>query len=358
METLQNAFEKTLTDHIKTLNLDQYQKLVDRMPKAILGIVSSSADLILQALNRDAPSMLKQRRSEMSKFEKRNQKRWKPAFDLLEEFLVIAYEVGADFNDAVRKQASRRSDHVFDVLVRLHARSCQVGFEILLLVKSGFADAAHARWRTLHENAVVAFVIAKHGQDIAERYSLHEVVESYKAMCEYQTYCSSLHVEPFSEQEIKKAKEARDTLVQRFGTSFNGQYGWAAITLGKDRVLFSQLEDEAGLAHLRPYYRMASHNVHANVKGAKFKLGMAPHTEPLLLAGPTNYGFTDPAHGAAISLMQVTTALLLTRPNVDRLVMIKILENLEAKIGDEFLRIQRKLEDEVNSKPQSKQSTT
>ena len=346
MEVLQNAFVKALTAHVEGLNLDeaQLQKFIEHIPETIPAIVADTADSILKTLKDEAPAMLRQRHSDIPKFEKRNQRRWKPAFNLLEMFMVIAYEVGAEFNNKFREEASLQSDDVFNVLTRLHARGCQIGFEILTLIKSGFADAAHARWRTLHENAVVAFVIAKHGQDIAERYSLHEVIESYKAMCEYQKNFSALHDEPLPEEEMEQGKKAYDELVKCFGNNYKDQYGWATKALNKAKVRFSDLEIESGLAHLRPYYRMASHNVHANIKGAKFKLGMAPRAESILLAGPSNYGFTDPAHGAAISLMQITTALLNTRPNFDRLVILKILDKLQAEIGDEFLRIQRELE--------------
>lgn len=348
MEVIQNVFLKTITDHIESSDLDQAQidKFVEYIPGIVPNIISSTAYSILQTLKDDAPAMLKQRRSYTSKFEKRNQKRWKPALNLLEMYLVIVYEAGAEFNNAFREEASLKSDYVFDVLTRLHARSCQIGFEILSLIKSGFADAAHSRWRTLHENTVVAFVIAKHGEDIAERYTLHEVIESYKAMLQYNVNSSNLHVEPFSHEEIRQAKEDYDALVERFGASYKQQYGWASEVLNKERVLFSDLEKRAGLAHLRSYYRMASYNVHASVKGIKFKLGIAPQTPPLLLAGPSNYGFTDPAHGAAISLTQVTVALLNTRPTIDHLVILTILEKLQAEIGDEFLRIQLKLEEE------------
>jgi len=347
MKVLQDAFVRALTDHIKALDLDEAQlhKFIENIPDAI----SSAADSTLQTLKDKAPAMLRQRRSYISKFERRNRKRWKSGLDLLEMFLVIAYEAGAEFNDTFRKEASLQSDHVFDVLTRLHARSCQVGLEILALIESGFADAAHARWRTLHENAVVAFVIAKHGQDIAERYSLHGVIESYKAMRQYQENSPALHFEPYSAEQMEQVKEAHDALVVRFGSSFKGEYGWAAEALNKKTVSFSDLEREAGLAHLRPYYRMASHNVHANIKGATFKLGMAPKAAPLLLAGPSNYGFADPAHGAAISLTQVTVALLNTRPSIDHLVILTIMLKLEEEIGDEFLQIQVKLEDEMNT---------
>lgn len=352
METLHQIFVKAYNDHIEALELDKVklQEFIDKIPETVPDIVTTMTELTLQTLKDTAPAMLIRRRSDISKYEKRIQKRWKSALDLFEMFLVIAYEVGENFNDTFREEACRQEDYVFDVMTRLHARGCQIGFEILTLFKSGFADAAHARWRTLHENAVVAFVISKHGQDIAERYSLHGHIESYKAMCQYQKHSSALHDEPFSTEDMDNAKKVYDALVVRFGPSFKGDYGWAAEALQTKEVRFSDIEMAAGMAHLRPYYRMASHNVHANVKGVTFKLGIAPQSVPVLLAGPSNYGFADPAHGAAISLSQITVALLSTRPNIDHLVAIKILQELQAEIGDEFLRIQVKLEGEVITK--------
>ncbi len=87
-----------------------------------------------------------------------------------------------DFNDDDAKEG----DFVFDVVIRLHARACQIASEVLKLLKSGFADGAHARWRSLHEVAVVALFIHKHGNDVAEKYLLHDVVESYRAATQYR----------------------------------------------------------------------------------------------------------------------------------------------------------------------------
>jgi hypothetical protein len=349
MGTIDELFYKSLIDHVDHLKLDETQlnKFIKRIPEIVPAIISDSADSILKTLKDDAPAMLKERRSEISKFKKRNQKRWKPALDLFEMFLVIAYEAGAEFNKTFCEEASQKPDYVFYVLTRLHARGCQIGFEILSLIGSGFADAAHARWRTLHENAVVAFIIAQYGQDIAERYCLHEVIDSYKAMCKHQVHYSALNDKPFSQQEIERAKEDYDALLIRFGDNFKRPYGWASEALHQREVTFSDLEKHAGLAHLSPYYKMASYNVHANVKGITFRLGLAPQAEPILLAGPSNYGFTDPAHGSAISLTQITVALLNTRPSMDHLVILTIMLKLEKEIGNEFLRIQKELENEI-----------
>ena len=72
---------------------------------------------------------------------------------------MISRESGDLFNESFGKN----NDQVFFVLWRLHARSCQITMEILALLKSGFADGAHARWRTLHEIAVTALFIKQQG---------------------------------------------------------------------------------------------------------------------------------------------------------------------------------------------------
>ncbi|WP_217430933.1 DUF5677 domain-containing protein [Sphingomonas bacterium] len=54
-----------------------------------------------------------------------------------------------------------------DTMLHLHARACQVVFEIITLMENGLADGAMARWRTLHEITVVATILAEHGEELA-----------------------------------------------------------------------------------------------------------------------------------------------------------------------------------------------
>ena len=55
--------------------------------------------------------------------------------------------------------------------------------------------------------------------------------------------------------------------------------------------------------HLRPYYRMASDNVHPNAHGAFYRMGMGldGNDRRVLLAGASNMGLADPGHGTAMS---------------------------------------------------------
>ncbi len=89
---------------------------------------------------------------------------------------------------------------------------------------------------------------------------------------------------------------------------------------------------------------MASDNVHANAHGAYYRLGSSVQTDEVLLAGPSNVGLADPGHSTAISLCRVTTVLLTTKPNLDGVVISKILLKLEEEIGAAFLQAHKDLE--------------
>jgi hypothetical protein len=332
-----------LTPDLNGLLSELSKSLTELIPKLTRDI---SAVILLQ-LKRDASSMLKERRKEETAFEARLAKKWRKPIDLLEMFLVIATEAGDDFNGEFRPAVSKENDYLFDALTRLHARACQITSEILTLLKSGHADGALARWRTLHEIAVTSFFIQAHGNRLAERYLLHEAVESCKAAEEYQRHYKKLGYEPLTKHELKEIRSRSQNLVKRFGDRYEENYGWAATIIHKRNnqlISFKDIEADAGLEHLRPFYRMASHIVHANPKGIFFKLGLYPDGEPILLAGPSNTGLADPIDATAIALNHVTTALLTLVPNIDRLVVCNVLLTLVDEIGEEALAAQKALE--------------
>lgn len=136
-------------------------------------------------------------------------------------------------------------------------------------------------------------------------------------------------------------------LKNRFGKSYLGAYGWAAVELNNSRPNFSDIEEAVGLDHMRPYYKMASTNVHANPQGIYLKLGLGSMND-VKLAGPSIFGLADPGHGAAISLAQITDVVLTFHSNVDTLAILKILEILEKETGKAFIEIHEILEE--NSK--------
>jgi hypothetical protein len=62
----------------------------------------------------------------------------------------------------------RSQDLRFEVLTRLHARAYSLASEVYVLMTAGHASAAYARWRTLHEVAVVAHLITMNDRELAK----------------------------------------------------------------------------------------------------------------------------------------------------------------------------------------------
>jgi len=321
-----------------------YQEFVEQIEKSFPEIVEEMTTPILAGLKQNMPAMLKARRKDVKDFEKRLTDDWKKPFDLLEAFLVLAFEAGAEFNHEFSNDKTEVGNYVLEALTRLHARACQIAAEVLVLLKSGLADGAHARWRSLHEVAVVASFIKTHGNEVAERYLLHDNIESYKAATLYQKHYQALGDKPIAQEEYESIKAVREKLIARFGNSYKNSYGWASSALNKDDPNFSDIEENSGLDHLRPYYKLASHNVHANPKGLMFRMGLIGNRSNILLAGPSNFGFTDPAQGTAISLGFITVTLLTIKPTIDNLVLCRVLLNFESEIGEEFLKVQKEIE--------------
>lgn len=293
--------------------------------------------------------MLKEHRFLSDQFVAGNISRWSEAFDLFETLIVICTESGAEFNESYRPQATSENDLVFDLVVRHHARACHIANEILCLLKNGFADAAHARWRALHEVAATAMFIAKHGKECAERFYFHEVVDSYHGMAEHKKYEHRLQAKGPTSEEVAECKVQFDLLIKKYGNKFADNYGWASYLFpNHNRVGFGAIEKDVQLEHMRPYYKWASQNIHAGSKAMRNRLGLSESKEDILLVGQSNSGMTDPAHATAITLMQITTTLLFLQPTIDHIVVSQIIRDYSDQVGNAFLKIEKNNIDKSN----------
>ena len=313
-------------------------------------VTGELSEKILADLKRKWRIESRLQRRELASFEKRLYDRWKVPFEGLRMLLTISRELGDSINQEIRELPGASSrKHLIDALVRAHVRGCQITAEIIWLLEAGFADGAMARWRTLHEFAVVALFVSAHGEDLAERYILHDIIESRRAMRDYILCQGRLGYEPIGEDEIEAVEASYKNVIGRFGTNFSrGQYGWAAEQLQISEPTFAHIERAVGADHLRAHYRMAIHNVHANAKGVFFKLGLLDESQ-VLLAGPSNAGLTDPGHGAALSLMQVSAAVGLLEPTVDNIIAVKMIAALTEEIGEAFMRANKRLAEDSQS---------
>lgn len=356
---LEHVAKKATEDH---LDDEQIKKLIDAAIKAATteGLKNASA-FLADTLRKQIPEMVAQERGLQEEFEQRLYDRWKKALDLYIAITLLTRESGEAFVKQHQAQAVKDKDLVFAVLMRIHVRACQTVSAVGVLLKGGYARDALARQRTLHELAAIAFFIKKHGQETAERYMLHNTIESYKAALQYEQYCEKLGYPHYEPAALNQLHSQRDALITRFGRVFNEDYGWAAEALGKSRgISFADIEKDVQLDHLRPYYRMASHGVHGNPKGLIFDIGNIEKEIPIynrtMLAGASNAGLADPGQSALISLNQCTAAFLTYKNDLDTLMKLQVLDSFVGEACQAFIEIHRNLEREEEERIKAMQT--
>lgn len=319
-------------------------EFVERLPAIIENATRNAADTLRKTLKRGWPEQSAYESAMLDGFRGRLEARWGKGFDLLRMLLTACRELGEDTTKRLGRSKASKNRTVRSLLVRLHARACQITAEIITLMENGFADGAMARWRTLYEVGIVATVIAEGGEALAKCYVEHEAVESKFAMDEYARCYAALGYKPISDRERRRVERAFAAAVKAYGSDFGKPYGWAAGHLKKKRVTFRDLEDAAQRLAMRPYYKMASYNVHADTPKSIFcRLGVIGDRS-ILIAGATDAGFTEPAQNAAGTLVQITALLLTDRAsNLDFMIGLLALTMIRDEIPDVFIRAERKL---------------
>jgi hypothetical protein len=341
MRILQQGLEEAIRQFsAEHPNLSE-ERLAEAFGTALKNGFPDVAKGILKRLKEKAPEMLREHRELDAGFRERNFQRWREGLDLLEMLIVIAEESGSDFNAEFRPKAVQQNNFVFEAVCGLHARAVLVAREILCLLEGGFADGALARWRSLHEIAVVSAFLSERDNQLAERFLLSREAQACKAILEYQTKVPRTGLDPFTDEEIQRAIGVRDELVQRYGAAIQRDYGWAGEALANKSPTFRDVEEAVGLDHLRPYFRWASDHVHAGHKPHATFLGTSETVQPVVLSGQSNSGLTEPAAQTGLSLVQATAALLLVEPNFDHLVISQMLLDLVGEVQETFVRIER-----------------
>jgi len=298
---------------------DHFEKNTKGILKSICSDVGQS---LLLAWKDQAKSILPKEKAKSSRFNTKVHKIWGEALDLLNTLFIVCVDTGAKFNHLHRSIAALDNDFIFDALTRLHARGCQIGHEIFVLLSNGLADGAQGRWRTLHEVAATACFISEQGNDVAERFLLHSAIDTYVEMQRYQEHHKKMGWSEIPEEDFKEAKSNYDALTQKFGKSFGEDYGWAADALGKPKPNFRDIELNTKLEHIRPFFKMASSNVHATSKGIEYRLSSSPNSN-FLVAGPSIFGLSNPLHSSAYSMCVLTTTVLLSKPDLDSLAFVE-----------------------------------
>lgn len=332
MDELQLAFERIVRE-AQEAGKELTAKQVGRVAEAT---TKNAGRAFYRTLIETAPDMLADRRRDREGFERRNFQRWRKAFDLIETIWVSCEELGSAFNQHRRPDAVREEDYVFEAMTHLHAKALLVTAEIICLLKGGFADGALTRWRTLYEVNVVAALIRQEGQDLALRYLAHSRVQAWN-----EAKDAAVETDEGDEDRRRLRSQAEDAL-EKFGPELNHRNGWACKITGQTRPTFDKIAELAGRSDGKSLYRHASLHVHGNHRGIDELLGMCEAQEEVLLVGPSNSGMVGPLTLAAISIVESTSLLLLTKPNLDRLAFFNTIWRMAQRMNKLASGIERR----------------
>lgn len=332
-----SSFNEKITDIIK-----------DTTDSTIKQILDSSSTQLVKEWKKQANPILRDLKDRRKKFNSYNNKVWGKALNLLEILIDISLDTGINFEKKFSPQAVTDNDIVFDALIKLHARGCQVSSEILVLLQNGFADGAHARWRTLHEISTVALFISKHNNELAESYLSHSIIADYRRAVEYRKYSDQLSYAPMPDEIFNQLKANYEAVLTKYGTNFKNDYGWASIILKNDKPNFADIEEQTGVLHMRPFVKLAHINIHAGSAGINFRLGSPPNNPNLLLAGSSIYGIEEPAQNTAYSLEILTESFLGRKPDFENTGFVLAFRNLMNDVIWEFDKATQKQEHKNN----------
>jgi len=314
-------------------------------------------------------------------FEERLYGRWQKALDLYELSLYMACKAGDLYRKTFKlHHSAEEKSKQFVALSRLHGNAILIAGEVLQLLKGGYASGAQARWRSLHETAVIAMFIASGSEELSERFLQHRLVKAYEDAQQFQKHAAQLGESELSLLELQRIRSDFEEVLRRYGDDFAGTYGWAKRALEgvnpqrKGGVTFGEIEKVVGVDFWVPYYRMASHSVHPTATTMNYNIG---GVDPALgiLSGPSNAGLADPGHGALLSLANetavlMTNALQLTttreyeagngesadsildwyRPSLELMAMTRSLLELVRLAGAAFIEAHQQLEREESEK--------
>lgn len=323
------------------------QAVADPLEHALSSAVEQTGEALLSELDRISAAMLAEHRRLRKRFERRLERVWGKPLDLLYMMLVACQELGDDYNQTNRPQAIESNDIRFEALVTLHARACLVASAIFALLRTGHAMAARAHWRTLHEIAVVAAVLAEGDNELSNRYLFHSKVEAYEDALIDEKFRERTQREPWERDELEALRESYDEALRQYSTKFKRPWAWASGLTHPDPPTFRRIEELSGLDHLRPDYRTASHLVHAGSSGTSF-VRRRRGDRSYLLAGPTNQFLVEPGHGMAVSILQITSTLVIhghSQAGPIALSTLNALQLLTDRIGEEFVAASDELEE-------------
>jgi hypothetical protein len=126
---------------------EKMEQLSNMLPALLRDMTVRGTEVVLESMKRRWPKESRAQKRDMNRLRRNLDVRWGPALERLKMLCTISRELGSDINNALRPAGGGDRPQTFDLLIRSHARACQITEEVICLLGSGFADGAMARWR-------------------------------------------------------------------------------------------------------------------------------------------------------------------------------------------------------------------
>ncbi|MDE8304979.1 DUF5677 domain-containing protein [Erysipelothrix rhusiopathiae] len=241
-------------------------------------------------------------RADELEFLARQEQKWCNAFVASESMYIMTLEAAESYVEQVNhleQEELRKKQYTFTAMMHIHGRALQQFLEIITLMKSGFADGAYARWRSLYELSIISSFISEQGETVAKAFvTSHETEDRYEWA--------------------------------RSSNLFNNKKRW---------ITFSDIEKNCDMntKAWKGQYILANRIIHASSQGTFARLSNMESGD-FIPVGRSDYGFTTPAEHSAISLAQITTIFFTIHPTGDSLIAVKYINNWVDVIREEYFK--------------------
>lgn len=267
----------------------------------------------LNSMYQEIPQYFFNQRERHEKVANNVNENWGHALDLFELLIVTIQEISENL-DVTKLVDYRDNQDLYDALRRLLGRSCLVGYEILTLLRFGFADGAYARFRTLYETVIIGNFISNHGNEAATKYLDFSIVNDVKEIKLFNQYASALNAEAVSQDEIVRLEKSKQQLIEEYGEKFaKGDYGWASSFFNNKSVSFRDIEEKVDFSHMRPYYKEASGKIHTGSSSLYSHIALPSEYNSKILTGASGYGVDVPCRLTSYYLAMMASNLLLNQ---------------------------------------------
>ncbi|MCK1190718.1 DUF5677 domain-containing protein [Streptococcus uberis] len=284
-----DTLNEILEDHAKTLNTQvELDDFIEKYENAdFSALFKTMIDDTSKQMVSDSKKVMHENslffRNEEAEILARINQKWSNAFVTSEAMYMMVLEAVKDYSNFVSELENKervKSIKKYTALKYIHGRGLQQFLEIITLMKSGFADGAYARWRSLYELNIIASFISKYGEKVAESYILSQNTEN---RYEWARACGE----------------------------FNSK---------KEYIRFDDIRKKANFPSnlWQHQYQLANEVVHPSSQGTFNRLGTMSN-EDTISVGHTDFGLTTPGEHSAITLAQLTGLLLTVYPSGDAL---------------------------------------